>query len=213
MKGPMEEGRRKSPAPGKVPPNAPDPKSGAEGMPEFAVAQPGDGAPDEIPSGTLPTMTVVTLFACALGALIPGVLMTLVVSPGNAGSPLYGLLLPWLVVPYALAGAAGWMARRTPLALSVAAWTVGVALLGVSVFIYGLLWDPKGNRNVTLFLWVPLWQCILLTHITLKVFRHRFSRPGATQDSEEVSEKKPHFGNDADGEGGAKPSSREKSEE
>jgi hypothetical protein len=123
------------------------------------------------PSAEIPWPLTLTLMAAALGALVPGILMTLVSAPGHRGSPVYGMLLPWILLPFLLAVAAGWRARHSPAVVGLAGWVVGVALGGIIVYSYGLLVHPQGYRNIVLFLWVPLWQCLLLTRPTLRAFR------------------------------------------
>lgn len=76
----------------------------------------GAGARGEVlqGEGALPGPLVGTLFAACLGGMVPGVYMTLVAAPGLQGSPLYGLLLPWTMLPFLLAVSAAWLARRLP---------------------------------------------------------------------------------------------------
>lgn len=130
-----------------------------------------EGAPDQIPAGDLPTPFVVTLFAAILGALLPGVFMTLAASVRGGGSPLYGLLLPWTAVPFLLAVASAWKCRRAPACRVVAIWTVIAALLGAALYGYGFLFHKGDLPAARMFLWIPLWQCLLLTRATLRGFR------------------------------------------
>jgi hypothetical protein len=116
----------------------------------------------------LPPVFVGTLFACLLGGLIPGIYMTLVAAPGHQGSPVYGLLLPWSLLPFILAVAAGWVARGLDEGRSLRFWAVATALLGVGVYTYYMLFHPRGVRNVQVFLFLPLWQWGLMARSMMR---------------------------------------------
>lgn len=106
----------------------------------------------------LPGPLVGTLFASLLGAMVPGIYMTLVAAPGLQGSPVYGLLLPWSMLPFLLAVAAAWMSRKLPEARAVRLWCVLAAIIGAVVYSHYMLIDAKGVRNIRVFLYLPLWQ-------------------------------------------------------
>jgi len=106
----------------------------------------------------LPGPLVGTLFASMLGAMVPGIYMTLVAAPGLQGSPVYGLMLPWTMLPFLLAVAAAWMSRKLPEARQVRLWCVVAAVVGAVVYSHYMLIDAKGVRNIRVFLYLPLWQ-------------------------------------------------------
>lgn len=110
----------------------------------------------------LPPDFVKTLFASLLGGMIPGIYMTLVSAPGNKGSPVYGMVLPWSVLPFLLAIAAAWRGRATASARRLGVMSVLAAVLGLVVYSWFMLFDARGIRNVRVFLWLPLWQWVLM---------------------------------------------------
>jgi cytochrome c biogenesis factor len=116
----------------------------------------------------LPPAFVGTLFAALLGALVPGIYMTLVSAPGQTGSPVYGLLLPWSMLPFLLAVTSGWLARRLPEAQAVRLWTIIAAVLGLFAYTYYMLLHPRGVRNIQVFLFLPLWQWLMLSRALLR---------------------------------------------
>lgn len=128
--------------------------------------------PPPIAPRPLPPTYVGTLFGALLGGLVPGIYMTLVSAPGNSGSPVYGLILPWTVVPFLLAVAGGWRARADlPVAASIRRMTVLAAVLGAVGYTYLLLLNPLGVRQVSVFLWLPLWQWGLLVRPLMRSLR------------------------------------------
>lgn len=116
----------------------------------------------------LPPAFVGTLFAALLGALVPGIFMTLVSAPGQAGSPIYGLLLPWSMLPFLLAIASGWLSRRLPEANALRIWTIVAAVMGLVAYTYFMLFDPRGVKNIKVFLYLPLWQWLLMSRSLLR---------------------------------------------
>jgi hypothetical protein len=100
--------------------------------------------------------------------LIPGIYMTLVAAPGYQGSPVYGLLLPWSLLPFILAVAAGWVGRGLDAGRSLRFWAVATALLGLGVYTYYMLFHPRGVRNVQVFLFLPLWQWGLMARSMMR---------------------------------------------
>lgn len=117
----------------------------------------------------LPPVFVGTLFASVLGGLVPGIYMTLVAAPGHQGSPVYGLLLPWSLLPFILAVSAGWVGRGMEEGKRLRFWAVVTAVLGVVVYTYYMLFHPRGVRNVQVFLFVPLWQWGLMARSMLRL--------------------------------------------
>lgn len=112
--------------------------------------------------GALPGPMVGTLFAACLGGMVPGVYMTLVAAPGLQGSPLHGLLLPWTMLPFLLAVTAAWLSRRLPEAGPLRWHVVGVAIAGAAAYTYFVMFHPRGVKNIHAFLFVPLWQWLLM---------------------------------------------------
>ena len=112
--------------------------------------------------GALPGAMVGTLFAAGLGGMVPGVYMTMVAAPGLQGSPLHGLLLPWTMLPFLLAVSAAWLARRLPEAGPLRWHVVGVAIVGTAAYTYFIMFDPRGVKNIKAFLYIPLWQWLLM---------------------------------------------------
>ncbi len=132
-------------------------------MPEPVAPQPNPHA--------LPPAFVGTLFSALLGGVIPGIYMTLVSAPGNSGSPIYGLILPWTVLPFLLAVASAWRGRFGPAAGRLRTRTVLVAVAGAALYTYFLLLHPEGHRNIRVFLWIPLWQWAVLARPMLAAVR------------------------------------------
>ena len=122
----------------------------------------------------MPAQFVVTLFAALAGGLVPGMYMTVVSAPGNVGSPLFGLLLPWSVLPFAMAVVTAWRARWSPGGNRLKHFTIVAAVLGLGIYSYAILIHPQGVRNIKIFLWLPLWQWLLLAG---PIFRATFVRP------------------------------------
>jgi len=112
--------------------------------------------------GALPGPFVGTLFAACLGGMVPGVYMTLVAAPGLQGSPLHGLLLPWTMLPFLLAVSAAWLSRRLPEASPLRWHVVGVAVAGSCAYTYFVMFHPRGVKNIQAFLYIPLWQWLLM---------------------------------------------------
>lgn len=136
----------------------------------------------------LPPVFVGTLFACLLGALVPGIYMTLVAAPGYQGSPVYGLLLPWSLLPFILAIAAGWVGRGLDPARALRVWSVIAAVIGLGVYTYYMLIHPRGVRNLQVFLYLPLWQWLMMARPMMRSVLAGRRRTAATRSSsEEVS--------------------------
>lgn len=132
----------------------------------------------------LPSAYVGTLFGALLGGLVPGIYMTLVSAPGNSGSPVYGLVLPWTVLPFLLSVAAGWRARADlPVAGNIRSLTVAAAVVGAIGYTYLLLWHPNGARQVAVFLWLPLVQWGLLARALARARRAARPDPGGAGES------------------------------
>ena len=127
-------------------------------------------SPPENPHA-LPPRLVAILFAALAGGLGPGVFMTLTAAPGNRGSPLHGLLLPWTILPFLLAVGVGWRARFQPQADRLAIVTVIAAAGGLGTYLYGLLIHPQGAQNVDLFRWVPMIQLLLIVRVAQRTWR------------------------------------------
>ncbi len=117
---------------------------------------------DAVAMHALPAPFVAALFAALLGGMVPGIYMTLVSAPGNTGSPVYGMILPWTVLPFLLAVAAAWRARFAASGWKLARMAIAAALLGLGVYTYFMLFHPRGVRNIRVFLWLPLWQWLLM---------------------------------------------------
>lgn len=125
----------------------------------------------------LPPAYVGTLFGALLGGLVPGIYMTLVSAPGNSGSPVYGLILPWTILPFLLSVAGGWRARADlAVAGAIQRMTVVAAVVGAAGYTYLLLVHPNGARHVSVFLWLPLCQWGLLVRPLMRSLRA--ARPG-----------------------------------
>ncbi len=143
----------------------------------------GDPAPessgDSPAEHALPPQFVVTLFAALLGGLVPGIYMSVVSAPGNVGSPIFGLLLPWSVFPFVLAVVAGWRSRRSPNGNRLKQFTLIGAVLGLGIYTYVILFHPRGVRNFKVFLWLPLWQWLLLAG---PILRATFGRSDGNRD-------------------------------
>ena len=118
--------------------------------------------------GALPGPLVGTLFAACLGGMVPGVYMTLVAAPGLQGSPLHGLLLPWTMLPFLLAVSAAWLARRLPEAGPLRWNVVGVAVAGAAAYTYFVMFHPRGVKNIKAFLYIPLWQWLLMARAMMR---------------------------------------------
>ncbi len=119
----------------------------------------------------LPPAVVAILFASLAGGIAPGVFMTMTAAPGGRGSPLYGLLLPWTVLPFMLALAGGWRAGLHPYGKTLAVATVVAGAGGVAGYFYGLLVHPDGAQNVQLFKWIPAVQLLLILRLALRAWR------------------------------------------
>lgn len=118
-----------------------------------------------------PPAFVAIVFATLAGGLGPGVFMTITASPGSRGSPLYGLLLPWTILPFLLAIGAGWRARFHSSGKNLAIVTVVAAVAGLAVYLYGLLIHPNGAQNTQLFQWVPAVQLLLILRLALRAWQ------------------------------------------
>ena len=110
----------------------------------------------------LPPRFVKTLFASLLGGMVPGIYMTIVSAPGNKGSPVFGILLPWTILPFMLAVASAWRARFADTAGKLAVRAAIAAVLGLVAYTYFMMFHPRGIRNINAFLWLPLWQWLVM---------------------------------------------------
>lgn len=134
--------------------------------------------------GALPGPMVGTLFAACLGGMVPGVYMTLVAAPGLQGSPIHGLLLPWTMLPFLLAVTAAWLARRLPEAGPLRWHVVGVSAAGAAAYTYFVMFHPRGVKNIQAFLFIPLWQWLLMARPMMRaVLAWRRSLPAQPQRS------------------------------
>jgi len=119
----------------------------------------------------VPPVLVAILFATMAGSLGPGAIITLTSGPGNHGSPLNGLLLPWSIAPFFVAVTAGWRARYHPRCRNLAIATVVAAAGGTIAYLYGLLLHPDGAQNIQLFKWVPAVQLLLILRLALRAWQ------------------------------------------
>jgi hypothetical protein len=78
------------------------------------------------------------------------------------------LLLPWSLLPFMLAVAAGWVGRTLPEGRLLRFWAVTAAVLGAVVYTYYMLFHPRGVRNVQVFLYLPLWQWLMMARAMMR---------------------------------------------
>jgi hypothetical protein len=120
----------------------------------------------------LPPDFIFVLCAALAGGLPAGIFTTLISEPGRSGSPIYGLLLPWGVLPFFLVLVAGWRGRHSP-GLRRLAWFTSVAsLVGLLAHGYAFLFLPGFHDARKWFLMVPLWQWVLIARPALRCALH-----------------------------------------
>ncbi len=116
----------------------------------------------------LPPDFVFLLCAALAGGLPAGIFTTLISEPGRTGSPIYGLLLPWGILPFFLVLVAGWRGRHAPGVRRLAWFTSAAALLGLLAHGYAFLFLPGFHDARKWFLVVPLWQWGLIARPSLR---------------------------------------------
>jgi hypothetical protein len=84
----------------------------------------------------LPPDFIFVLCAALAGGLPAGIFTTLISEPGRSGSPIYGLLLPWGILPFFLVLVAGWQGRNSPGLRRLAWFTSAASVLGLLVHGY-----------------------------------------------------------------------------
>lgn len=116
----------------------------------------------------LPPGFVLVLFAALAGGLPAGIFTTLASEPGRPGSPIYGLLLPWGILPFFLVIVAGWRGRFSDRARTLGVATSIAAVLGLLAYGYAFLFLPRLADARKWFLFVPLWQWLLIARPALR---------------------------------------------
>jgi len=136
--------------------------------PESPTAGQTSADPERPPEHQLPPDFVFLLCAALAGGLPAGIFTTLVSEPGRSGSPIYGLLLPWGILPFFLVLVAGWRGRLSPHLRRLAWFTSAAASLGVLAHGYTFLFLPGFHDARKSFLMVPLWQWVLIARPALR---------------------------------------------
>ena len=134
--------------------------------PESPTAGQTSADPGRPPEHQLPPDFVFLLSAALAGGLPAGIFTTLVSEPGR--SPIYGLLLPWGILPFFLVLVAGWRGRRSPHLRRLAWFTSVAAALGLLAHGYAFLFLPGFHDARKWFLMVPLWQWVLIARPALR---------------------------------------------
>jgi hypothetical protein len=116
----------------------------------------------------LPPGFVLVLFAALAGGLPAGIFTTLASEPGRPGSPIYGLLLPWGILPFFLVIVAGWRGRLSDRTRTLGIATSVAAALGLLAYGYAFLFLPRLADARKWFLLVPLWQWLLVARPALR---------------------------------------------
>lgn len=130
--------------------------------------QPTTGDPGRPAEHQLPPDFIFLLCAALAGGLPAGIFTTLISEPGRSGSPIYGLLLPWGILPFFLVIVAGWRGRFSP-GLRRLAWHTSVAAcLGLLAHGYAFLFLHGFHDARKWFLMVPLWQWVLIARPSLR---------------------------------------------
>lgn len=130
-----------------------------------------DGDSGGVESHRLPTPLVVAIFGALLGALPAGVGISAAAAPGNAGSAIYGLLLPWSILPFAAALVVAWRCRHSPHITSLGRRLVLAGALGAMAYGYAFLFAAGKVDDRKWFAYVPLWQWMTLALPLLKTLR------------------------------------------
>jgi hypothetical protein len=136
---------------------------------EFIPADPGSGRSQE---HQLPPDFIFVLCAALAGGLPAGIFTTLISEPGRSGSPIYGLLLPWGILPFFIVLVAGWRGRHSPGLRRLAWFTTAASALGLIVHTYAFLFLPGFHDARKWFLMVPLWQWVLIARPSLRCAFH-----------------------------------------
>ena len=66
------------------------------------------------------------------------------------------------MLPFLLAVTAAWLARRLPEAGPLRWHVVGVSFAGAAAYTYFVMFHPRGVKNIQAFLFIPLWQWLLM---------------------------------------------------
>ena len=140
----------------------PETESASEGARETGRPEEHQLAPDFI----------FVLCAALAGGLPAGVFTTLISEPGRSGSPIYGLLLPWGILPFFIVLVAGWRGRHSPGLRRLAWFTSAASLLGLVVHGYAFLFLSGFHDARKWFLMVPLWQWALIARPALRCAFH-----------------------------------------
>jgi len=120
----------------------------------------------------LPPDFIFVLCAALAGGLPAGIFTTLISEPGRSGSPIYGLLLPWGILPFFLVLVAGWQGRNSPDLRRLAWFTSAASVLGLLAHYYAFFFLPGFNDARKWFLIVPLWQWVLIARPALRCAFH-----------------------------------------
>jgi hypothetical protein len=148
------------------PASVPDPGRSTSARSDAAEAESLD--PARPPEHQLPPDFVFLICAALAGGLPAGIFTTLISEPGRSGSPIYGLLLPWGILPFFLVLVAGWRGRHAAGVRRLAWFTSAAALLGMLAHGYAFLFLPGFHDARKWFLFVPLWQWGLIARPALR---------------------------------------------
>ncbi|HEX7653876.1 MAG TPA: hypothetical protein VF607_10235 [Verrucomicrobiae bacterium] len=123
-------------------------------------SKPGDevAREEEAARHQLPPALVMAIFGAVLGALPAGLSISFAAAPGNQGSAVYGLLLPWSVLPFLAGLVVAWRARFTPWVPVLGRRILIAAGLGVLAYGYAFLFAQGPVNDRKWFAFVPLWQ-------------------------------------------------------
>lgn len=138
--------------------SGPDPESAVPVDPETGRAE----------EHQLPPDFIFLLCGSLAGGLPAGIFTTLISEPGRSGSPIYGLLLPWGILPFFLALVAGWRGRRSPALRRLAWFTSSASVVGLLAHGYAFLFLPGFHDARKWFLMVPMWQWVLIARPALR---------------------------------------------
>jgi len=142
------------------------------GLPNLSAVndsnEPGPVPEPRLAEHQLPPDFVLVLCAALGGGLPAGIFTTLATEPGRAGSPIYGLLLPWGILPFFLVIVAGWRGRFSPGIRRLGLATVIAAVAGLLAYGYAFLFLPRPADARKWFLLVPLWQWAVIAMPALR---------------------------------------------
>jgi hypothetical protein len=130
--------------------------------------KPSEASPERPAEHQLPGGFIFVLCAALGGGLPAGIFTTLISEPGRQGSPIYGLLLPWGVLPFFLVIVAGWRGRFSPGIRRLGVYTTIAAVLGLVAHGYAFLFLASPLDARKWFLFVPLWQWALIAMPALR---------------------------------------------